>query len=196
MNLPRSKVQQFMLLGLVPVLFSVILGVIFFGDHVFYTQYPAFQFLWSAVVASAFYHLLVYVRQRDAYLGLIIIMMLTFVTTQSTRPIYIMRDILYVAAIAAAVLFYLKFVRKRADANNFISAVTFAGSYAIASILGGSFHLIIIRAFGFEMFSESFAGAASTAAFYGTTIGFAVGAGIMVSGKLFSSIPQTELHEG
>ena len=192
MNLPRSKVQQFLLLAFIPVLFAVILGMIFFGDHIFYTQYPAFQFLWSAVIASLFYHLLVFTRPRDAYLGLIILFILTLVTTQSTRPAYIIRDILYVAAIAAAVLFYKKYVQKPGQAHDFISALTFAGVYAVAAIIGGELNLIVVRAFGFEMFNEGVAYAASTGAFYGTTIGFAVGAGIVVCGNIFTSPVHSE----
>ena len=185
MKLPRSKVQQFLLLAFLPVLCSAIIGFLFYGNHIFYTEYPAFQFLWSAIVASVFYYLLVYLRPRDAYLGLIILLMLTFVTTQSTRAVYVLRDIFYVAAIGAAVLFFFHNITKRGQQFNCLNALTFSGTYAVATIIGGSLDLLIIRTMGLESFNESIATAASTSGFYGVTIGLAVGAGIAIGANIF-----------
>ncbi len=112
-----SRVQQFVLRALVPIICSIVLGFIIFQGGVFHRTHGSFQFVWSAVVASVFYHLLVLLRPRDAYLGLILLLMLTFVAARSTRPGYILRDIFYIGEIGAAVLIYFRYFKQGADLN-------------------------------------------------------------------------------
>ena len=65
MHATGSRVQQFLLHALVPIVSSVGLGFVFYQDGVFNQQHGSFQFVWSSVVASIFYYLLVFLRPRS-----------------------------------------------------------------------------------------------------------------------------------
>jgi hypothetical protein len=185
---PGSKIQQFVLHALVPVICSIALGYLFYQEGVFNRYHGSFQFVWSAVVASVFYYLLVFLRSRDAYLGFLVLLMLTYLTTESTRPAFILRDIFYIGAIGASVFVYFHYFRQSAQSNYAYSAVTLAGIYGLVYIVASEIHLGIIRGFGMENTGGDFVGLAATGAFFGVLIGFAVGAGITIARKLFGQI--------
>lgn len=185
---PESKVVQFILHSLVPILCSIAVGFIFYQDGVFDRTQGAFQFLWSAVVASVFYYLLLFLRSRDAYLGLLLLLMLTFLTTHSTSPVFILRDILYIGAIGASILIYVRYFKQSEMLNYAYAAVSLAGIYGMMYIITAEIHLAIIRGFGVEYTGGNFGQLAATGAFFGTLIGFAVGAGITIATKLFGQV--------
>jgi hypothetical protein len=185
MRATSSRVQQFLLHALVPIVSSVVLGFVFYQDGVFNQQHGAFQFVWSSVVASIFYYLLVFLRPREAYLGLFVLLLLTFVTTHSTHAAYILRDIFYVGAIGVSVLIYFKHFRQRAHINVAYPAITLSGLYAIVYIIASEVHLGILKLLAMEDTGGNFVSIASSTAFFGVLIGFAVGCGITVAEKLF-----------
>jgi hypothetical protein len=180
-----SKVQQFLLHASVPIISSVVLGFVFYQDGVFNRQHGSFQFVWSGVVASIFYYLLVFLRSRDAYLGLFVLLLLTFATTHSTQAAYILRDIFYVAAIGVSVLIYFNHFRQCAHINSAYPAIALAGIYAIIYIVAAEVHMGILRSLAMENTGGSYVSVASTTAFFGVLIGFAVGGGITAAEKLF-----------
>jgi hypothetical protein len=188
MRTTSSRVQQFLLHALVPIVSSVVLGFVFYQDGVFNQQHGSFQFVWSGVVASIFYYLLVFLRPREAYLGLFVLLLLTFVTTHSTHAAYILRDIFYVGAIGVSVLIYFNHFRQRAHINLAYPAITFAGLYAIIYIIASEVHLGLLRILAMEDTGGSFVSIASSTAFFGVLIGFAVGCGITVAEKLFGKV--------
>jgi hypothetical protein len=191
-----SKVQQFILHALVPIICSIVVGYIFYQDGVFNRSHGSFQFLWSAVVASVFYYLLVYLRPRDAYLGLLILFLLTLVTTESTRPAYILRDIFYVAAIGASVFIYFRYFRKGADINYAYSGVILAGIYGLVYGVATVMLLAVQQAFAMESTGGVIdMNMISTTAGFGLWIGFAVGAGITLADKLFSMRRHKVVHD-
>jgi hypothetical protein len=140
---PESKVVQFMQLSLVPILCSIAVGFIFYQYGVFDKTNGAFQFVLGAVVASVFYYLLVFLRSRDAYLGLLSLLMLTFLTTRPMSPALILRDILYVGAIGASILIYVRYFKQSAQLNYAYSAVSLAGIYGMMYIITAEIHLAI-----------------------------------------------------
>jgi hypothetical protein len=164
------------------------MGFLFYQDGVFDRTHGSFQFLWSAVVASVFYYLLIFLRPRDAYLGFLLLLILTFVTTQSTRPAFILRDIFYVGAVGVSILIYFKYFKQGAHLNYGYSAVTLAGIYGMVYIIASEIHLTIIRGLHLEDTGGNFVGIAATTAFFGTLIGFAVGAGITIAHTLFGQM--------
>jgi len=190
-----SKVQQFIFHALVPIGCSILVGYMFFQDGVFNRLYGSFQFLWSAVVASVFYYLLVYLRPRDAYLGLLVLLLLTFVTTGSTRPAYILRDIFYVAAIGASVLVYFRYFKKGADLHYAYPAVILAGIYGLTYGLSAVVLVAVDQAFILEGMKETMAtNAIHNAGGFGLWIGFAVGAGIAIADRMFSMRRHKVVH--
>lgn len=189
-----SRVQQFMLHALVPIVCSVVVGYIFFQDGVFDRYRGSFQFLWSAVVASIFYYLLVYVRPRDAFLGLLILMLLTFVTTQSSRPSFILRDIFYVGTIGVSVFVYFKYFRKAAAMNYAYSAIILAGVYGIAYGIAVDTHLAVLQAFAMEQTGGTLHTIAFNTAGFGLWIGFAVGAGITLADRILPKLGHRPVH--
>jgi hypothetical protein len=180
-----SKVQQFLLHAIFPILCSVVVGYFFFQDGVFNRQHGAFQFLWSAVVASLFYYLLVYLRPRDAYLGLLVLFLLTLATTQSTRPAYILRDIFYVGTIGVSMLVYFKYFMKAASINLAFTALILAGIYGLAYGIAAEVHLAILQAFALESTGGTLRMIGFNSVGFGLWIGFAVGAGITIAEKIF-----------
>lgn len=188
MKPPISKPAQFLLHASVPVLCSIVLGYIFFGQGVFNRLHTTFQFVITPVVASVFYFLLVIGSQRNAYAGLIVLFFLTLLTTQSTTAIYIIRDAFYVAAIAIAVLVYFKYFKQAENINFLYTAITMAGLYAVTYILAQEVHGAILQASGVNTAREAAAGPPAFFAFYGVSIGFAVGSGFTLGDKVFGTL--------
>jgi hypothetical protein len=195
MTLPSSKPAQFLLHAFVPVLCSIVIGYIFFGEEVFNRFHTTFQFVITPVVASVFYFLLVLGSERNAYAGLIVLFFLTLLTTRSTTAVYIVRDAFYVAAIAAAVLVYFRYF-KRADQINFLyTAITLAGLYAVIYILAQEIHGALLQVSGVNAGRGDMNGTRAVFAFYGIAIGFAVGAGITLGEKVFGTLNGVQKKE-
>jgi hypothetical protein len=114
--------------------------------------------------------------------------MLTFLTTESTRPAFILRDIFYIGAVGASVFIYFNYFKQGAQSNYAYSAVTLGGIYGVVYIIASEIHLGIIRGLGMENTGGDFVGLAATGAFFGVLIGFAVGAGITIAQLLFGQI--------
>jgi hypothetical protein len=169
---------------MIPVVCSIIVGYIFYGLGVFDRYHGSFQFVMSAIVASVFYYLLVYLRVRDAWLGLILLTFATLLTTESTRPSYILRDIFYVAAIGSAVFIYHTEFSQYAGHNRAFPAIILGGLYGILSVIASEIHLWFIRTFAMEDTGGTLVGLAATTAFFGLLIGVAVGAGITLADEL------------
>lgn len=180
-----SKVQQFLLHAALPILCSVLIGFAFFHGEVFDRYRPTFQFVWSAVVASLFYNLLISVRSRDAWLGLVMLLFFTFVTTHSTRPTYLMRDVWYVAGIAAAILVYTGYFKQGGSLTPVVGPLVLAGLFAFCNMISSLAHFLIVSAFSDKFASYSILPLARNTAYYGAMIGFGVGVGITLADKLF-----------
>jgi hypothetical protein len=190
-----SKVQLFILHALVPVICSIIIGFIFYQDGIFYPYRGTFQFVWSAVVASVFYYLLVYLRMRDALLGLLVLFLLTLVTTHSTSAVYILRDIFYVAGIGVSMYLYFRYFRQSADSNYAYSAVMIAGIYGLiygvtVAVLMAFERALALEGAGASMVTEIITNTSG----FGLWIGFAIGAGITIGDRLVSLRGQRVAH--
>jgi len=183
-----SRLQRFSLRTSVPVACSVVAGMLFYGTDVFNTHHSAFQFLWNAVVASLFYHLLAFTRFRDAILGWILLVFLTLLTTHSTDPTWMLRDILYMASIGVTVLLYIRYFRQGEHLGFLYPAATFAGLYAMVYLIAGSMQHSLMSLFGNATHALSFTLFASSIVFWGSLIGFAVGVGFALSTALFGPI--------
>lgn len=187
----KSRVQSFIFHCIAPVACSIVIGYLFYGAHVFNRYSPGFQFLWSATVATVFYYLLLYVRPRDAYLGLALMFGLTFLTTGSTRTAFIVRDILYFAAIGSSVVLYVRYFLRGAHVSLGYPAVVLAGLYSLTYVVLSELHFGILLSSGLESTGGSFMSVALSGAFFGTLIGCALGIGITLSEKLFGPVPKS-----
>ncbi len=176
--------QRFLLRSLIPVVCSILIGMLFFRMSVFVRTYSSFQYIANAVTASLFYNLLITVRRREAYLGLLILLFLTFAVTRSDTFQLITRDIFAVAAIAGTVALYVQYFRDRSRGNIFYPAIVMAGLYGILYIVASSLQLMLLWVTSTEVREMSIRMLAPSTAFWGVTIGFAVGAGIMIAEKL------------
>lgn len=183
MNSKTSKTAQFLSRTIIPVICSIILGLMLCGAYVFNRYSTAYQFIQTPIIASVFYSLLALGKRRDTYVGLFVLLVLTFVSTQSTTAIFITRDLLYFAAIVVAVYLYFKYFRQSAHINPFYAAITLAGLYATTSVITSEIQLAIIRDADPHSTRESAYSVATVASFYGSAIGFAVGAGITLADK-------------
>ena len=185
--MPGSKVQQLTLQTTVPIVCSIALGLIFFQGEIVQRHYPAFQFVWSGVVISVFYYLLLYVRPRDAVLGLLLLFFLTLLTTGSTQVAFIVRDIFYVGGMGATVFVYSRYFQQGSHLSYAYPGFTLAGIYGIISIASSQIDIWIMRYFAIEhMGGNTALAVARTNGFFGVLIGFAVGCGIALNERLFN----------
>jgi hypothetical protein len=186
MSARTSRVQLFLLQCIAPILCSIIVGFIFFQDHIFDRHYGAFQFVWTSVVGSVFYYLLTGGRLRDALAGLVFLFILTFVTTQSTRVVFILRDIFYFGAIAGSIYIFFRYFRRYHAPHLLYIPFMLAGIYSSLYVVTSEVHLAIIRAFIAENPHGTYVSNAETTAFFGLLIGFSLGVGIEVNERLFA----------
>jgi hypothetical protein len=186
MPVTRSRVQLFLLQCIAPILCSIIVGFLLYGDHVFDRHYGAFQFVWSSIVGSVFYYLLAGGRLRDAFSGLVVLFILTFVTTQSTRPAFVLRDILYFGAIAGSIYIFFRYFRRYHVSHVLYIPFILAGIYGSIYVVTAEVHLAILHTFALENTGGTHLSIAETTAFFGLLIGFSVGAGIEVNERLFA----------
>jgi len=184
MAISSSKVQEFIIKSIAPIFCSIVVGFVFYQWDVFNRYYTAFQFVWSGVVASMFYYLLIFLRPRDALLGFILLLFFTFLTTGSTRVAFILRDIFYSGGIGLSIFIYFKYFRPVAPPMYAYPAFMLAGIYGVVYIIASEIHLGILRAFLMEETGGTFLGVATSIAFFGVSIGFAVGCGIGLNEKL------------
>jgi hypothetical protein len=185
-----SSVQRFLLQCVAPIACSIVIGYIFFQSDVFNRYSSAFQFLWSGVVATVFYYLLLFLRPRDAYVGLLVLFFLTLLTTGSTRAAYILRDIFYVAAIGTSILLYVRFFREGEHLTIAHPAIILAGLFALTNLVLFELHRGILYSSGLESTGGTFYSVASVSLFFGCLIGFGVGLGITLSEKMFGPLKQ------
>ena len=184
MTTSTSKVREFILQAIVPILCSILVGFLFDQGQVFERRFTSFQFVWSAVVGSVFYYLLIHLRRRDAFLGFTLLVFLTFLSTESTRPAFILREIFYVGAIGLTIFVYYEYFRHNQVHNYAYPPFMLAGIYAVAYMTTSELHLAILRSLAADSIGASVVGLASTTAFFGVSIGFAIGAGIAINEKL------------
>ncbi len=178
-----SLLQRFLLRSLIPVVCSILVGMLFFQMNVFVRTYSSFQYIANAITASLFYNLLISVRRRDAYLGLVILLFLTFATARSNTFQLITRDIFCVAAIAATVVIYVRYYRNRLPGNMFYPGIVVGGLYGVLYIVASSLQLLILWVTNTGARDMSIRLLAPSTSFWGVTIGFAVGMGIAVAEK-------------
>jgi hypothetical protein len=186
-----SKPVQFISRAIIPVIVSVIVGIILCGGEVFNRYSTASQFVYTPIIASVFYWLLVMGKLRDAYAGLFVLLVLQIILARSTTTILIFRDLFYVGEIAVAVLLYFTYFKQYAHINPFYAAITLAGLYAAIYITASQIHLAIIHDANPQSTRETVYSMATFASFYGSTIGFAVGAGITIADKMLADIEST-----
>ncbi len=184
-----SKVRSFFLYCLAPVACSLAAGYLYYQGNVLNRYSGAFQFLSSSVIASVYYYLRLFVRPRDAVVGLLMLLVLTILSTGSTQPAYLLRDVLYVATIGTSMELYVRFFRSGAQGRFFSPAVTIAGLYALCSIVVAALHIGIIQSSGMAPSPGTFISLSSTEAFFGALIGGAVGIGIALGEKVLGTPP-------
>jgi hypothetical protein len=185
MSRMTSSILQFLLRCVAPVTCSIAVGFLFYREIVFDRHYGAFQFLWTAVVAASFYYLLLMARPRDAALGAVILLFLTFLTTGSTHAAYVLRDIFYWGGIIASVWLYVRYFRGDGSPAYDRPGFLLGGLYAIVMIVASEIHLAVLQALAMESTGGNVVGLATTCAFFGVLIGFAVGSGFAINARFF-----------
>jgi hypothetical protein len=179
-----STVQRFFFYCIAPVACSIVIGFIFFRGQVFDGHHPASQFLWSSIIAAAFYYLLVLAKSRDAYLGLLLLaFLLIFLVTRSMRPALVLRDILAVAAIGLSILLYFRYSKESAHLRYLYPPLILAGVYGVVNLVAAEINLLILAMFPTVSLRGNYLSVAAQAVFYGVLIGFAVGCGFALNDK-------------
>ncbi len=189
------KTTQFLAYAILPVMSSILLGLLLCGTAIFNPYNMVAQFVTTSIIASLFYSLLVNRNVRDAYAGLFVLLVLTIVYTHSHTGIYILRTILYAAGIGAAVHLYFTYFKAGANTNYMFSAVTLAGLYAASCVISSEMYLAILRFADQYSTSQTVEGIAIINAFFGSAIGFAIGAGITVANKVVGQIKGAQIAE-
>ncbi len=184
MDTPASRTQNIILHSLLPIFCSISIGFIIYQFRVFDRHYGAFQFVWTAIVGSVFYYLLVNLRDRDALAGFLLLLLLTFLTTESNTASFILRDMFYAGAIGLSVFMYFKYFNQIPVGGYAYPPFMLAGIYSVFYMIASEIHLGILIAFGLENTGGTIIGLASTSAYFGVLIGFAIGTGIALNQKI------------
>jgi hypothetical protein len=177
-------IQQIVLHSILPVICSSLIGFLFYRWRVFSPYSPAFQFVQVAAVASIFFYSLVYARTRNAYAVLLILFLLTLLITRSTRPMWILRDLVETGGIAAAVLLYARLVRTNSVLQHQYFGLMFSGIFGLCNTIAWSLQLFFVQYIFSKHQPVNLISFISMAASYGFLIGLGVGVGIVINRRV------------
>ena len=183
MTTKMSKLQQLVLYCVAPVACSIVIGLVFFQGHVFDRHHRAFEFVLTSVIASIFYYLLVLTKPRDAYLGIALLFLLDLIIVRSTRPAFIVRDILAVGAIGLSMLLYFRYFRQPKHLRYLSPPLVLAAIYGLVNLAALEINLLVQSMFSIWSFKGSCLTVAGNAISLGVTIGFAVGCGLALNDR-------------
>jgi hypothetical protein len=181
---PVRVIQQILLHSLIPIACSALIGFVFYRWKVFNPHYPAFQFVESAALASAFFYALAYTRKRNAFAALLILFLLVLLDSRSTRMMYVLRDFFYTAGIAGAVLLYIRQLRTNPSLRGQYFGLVFSGILGVCTIVAWSAQLFLVEFAFVRHQSIDILTFISMAAFYGFLVGLGVGLGVVINRKI------------
>ena len=174
-------IQQILLHSLIPVVCSAAIGFLYYRWNIFNPQFPRFQFVQSAAIASVFYYSLMYLSRRNAFGVLLILFLLVLLGSRSTRLMYVLRDFFYTAAIAGAVLLYVRQLQGNPSLRGQYLGLVFSGILGVCTIVVWSIQYFIVQYLYRVHPPIPLMSFFSVAAFYGFLIGLGVGVGIVVN---------------
>ncbi|MCL5267155.1 MAG: hypothetical protein M1469_03510 [Bacteroidetes bacterium] len=190
------KIQQFLLRSLIPFACCIVVGLIFFPKDIFRPHMAAFQFVDSGIVASLFYNMMVFLKPRRAYVGLLFLYVMQLVLDGPLNPIAVLRDVCYIGGIGVAIVLFIRYFKPNLYTGYLYSAVTLAGLYPLVFIVATEINLVVLKTFGVPLIpyvavmvqtSYMFAPGVLLA----LLVGFAAGVGIELSERL---VAPTETH--
>jgi hypothetical protein len=177
-------VQQILLHSIIPIVCSGAIGFLVsrWGRV---GSYPyVLQFIMDATLASFFFYALAYLRKRDAYAVLLILFLLTLLVTRSTRPMYVLRDLVNTGGLAAAVLLYARLVRRNPDPHYQYYGFVFSGILGVCNIVAWCLQFFVVE-FVFSKHQQvDFMRFVWFAGFIGFLVGLGVGVGILINRKV------------
>jgi hypothetical protein len=176
-----NRFQRIVIYSLISCVCSVLVGLIFYQGDVFLRTHYAFQFITAGIIGSVFFNLLRFGRMRDAMAGLFTMLIIQLLITRSSTIVFLVRDIVYVAAIGVAIyLFYANYF-KQGRGGGLLTPVL------IGMLLGGTnlvAIMILLVVSGHPMMTN--VGSMLLTVILGILIGFGIGTGILISDKVDS----------
>jgi len=115
---------------------------------------------------------------------LLILFLLTLLITRSTRLMYVLRDLLDTAGIAAAVLLYARQLRSNPDLKSQYLGLVFSGILGICTTVAWSTQLLIVEYVFSKHLPINLLSFIPMAAFFGFMIGLGVGVGIVINRRV------------
>ena len=183
-----SKTVQFVLHVIIPVICSIIIGFMLCGVEIFDQHSITSVFIQTPIIASVFYFLLTLGKPKGTYVGLFVLLVLTFIVDHPTTSVFIFRQLIYFIEIVIAVFLYFKYFRQRANTNYFYTAVTLSGLYATICLTISQVHVSAFKLLGLDDGRITAWTLATHSAFFGAAIGFAVGGGFTIADKLLGDM--------
>lgn len=174
-------IQQILLHSLMPVACSAAIGFLISRWGKFGSYPYVLQFVMDAAAASFFFYALTYLRRRDAYAVLLVFFLLTLLVTKSTRPMYVLRDLLNTGGIAAAVLLYARLLRKDRDWQHQYYGLVLSGIMGLCTIVAWCLQLFFVQYVFTKHQPVDFLRFVSFAGFVGFFVGLGVGVGIVLN---------------
>ena len=178
-------IQQILFHSVIPIACSTAIGFLFYRWNVFNPHYPTFQFVESAALASIFYYSLTYLRLRNAFAALLVLFLLELLVTRSTRPMYVLRDLLHTGGIATAVILYYRQLRSNSGLKGQYFGLVLSGILGVCTIVAWSIQLFLVEFVFIKHQSIDLTRFISLAAFYGFLVGLGVGVGIVINRRIF-----------
>lgn len=180
-----ALLKNILLRSILPIACSAAIGFLISRWGRFGLYPYVLQFVSDATVASLFFYSLSYLRKRDAYAVLLILFLLTLLFTGSTRPMYVLRDLLNTFGLAAAVVFYERLVRRNPDLQHQYYGLVFSGMLGVCNIVAWCLQFFFVEFVFSKHQAVDFVRFVSFAAFVGFFVGLGVGVGIVVNQFVF-----------
>ncbi len=177
----ENRLQRIFTYSLISSMCSILVGIVFYQEHVFVRTHYAFQFITVGLIGSVFFSILRFGNVRDAFAGLFALFIIQFLITRSSSAMFILRDIGFIVAVGTSIyLFFVSYFKKGKGGG--ILAPVIIGALLGACNLIVTFILLLV---GRHSLIDNFPALVLNAVI-GILIGLGIGTGILISDKVMS----------
>ena len=155
---------------------SIIIGLIFYGDTIFFTRNPNFQFITFGFSGSLLFALLEYKSLKEQLLTFLLILIIeqVLITGKYISLGFVIRDILFLVSLFISISIYFRFIKKNSSLKFYFRSSALVAIYGVINAIAAII-VYLINAGGFPPLSFIV-----FIARYGILIGFGIAIGIDV----------------
>ena len=170
-----NKLYSIILMTFFGMTGSILIGVIFFKQSIFFPSRPTFQFIGYGLYGALLFSLLEYRSVRDQIYGTVMIFFVNLIifTGKSISFAYIIRDFFLLGGLFLSIILYYQFLKNYSQSRFYLRSLILVLFYGILNVLFSSIVFIVNSKTGFPPFSHIYFHAK-----FGMLIGFGIAVGI------------------